>query len=248
MISDYYLLVDYFVFEITFTYLQLLFSPLFIMADGPEWCLIESDPGVFTELIRNFGVSGAQVEELYTLDDEAFAELKPVHGLIFLFKWRPGDEPSGKLDVENKNNIFFAQQVISNACATQAIVNLLLNVKSDDIKLGPILEEFKSFTSDFDPAVSLFQGCSGTHDYENYFRTAAFVLATPNLFVLLIIALLVNNCLSWMFVDLEKKTTSILLLICRSMDISMNLMGFNLPQSIWAPSRKEKNGFRPFVP
>jgi len=121
------------------------------MSDGPEWCLIESDPGVFTELIRNFGVTGAQVEELYTLDDEAFIELKPVHGLIFLFKWRPGDEPSGKLDVENKNNIFFAQQVISNACATQAIVNLLLNVKSDDIKLGPVLEEFKNFTSDFDP-------------------------------------------------------------------------------------------------
>jgi ubiquitin carboxyl-terminal hydrolase L5 len=122
------------------------------MSDSSEWCLIESDPAVFTELIKNFGVSGCQVEEIYTLDDEIFSSMKPIHGLIFLFKWRPGDEPSGKLDLENENDIFFAQQVISNACATQAIINCLLNVNSEDIKLGEELEGFKNFTAGFDPA------------------------------------------------------------------------------------------------
>uniref|UniRef100_A0A914W8Q5 Ubiquitin carboxyl-terminal hydrolase n=1 Tax=Plectus sambesii TaxID=2011161 RepID=A0A914W8Q5_9BILA len=123
------------------------------MSDAGNWCLIESDPGVFTELIRGFGVSGIQVEELYSLDPEVFANLKPVHGLIFLFKWRPGDEPSGSVVNDARlDSIFFAQQVIQNACATQAIVNLLLNSEHSDVKLGTILNDFHSFTSGFDPA------------------------------------------------------------------------------------------------
>ncbi len=106
--------------------------------------------------------------------------VRPVHGLIFLFKWRPGDEPAGELVTDERlHKIFFAKQVwrqcaiasrcinmieshclqlqvIQNACATQAIVNLLLNVPDGgDMKLGEILSEFKRFTSGFDEAVSL---------------------------------------------------------------------------------------------
>ncbi|CAD5234707.1 UNVERIFIED_CONTAM: Ubiquitin carboxyl-terminal hydrolase isozyme L5, partial [Eudyptes robustus] len=121
------------------------------MASNGDWCLIESDPGVFTELIRNFGVSGVQVEELYTLELDHLRELAPIHGLIFLFKYHVGEEPTGQV-VPNASGVYFAQQVISNACATQAILNLLLNVKSDEVNLGNILEQFYAFSKDMDPA------------------------------------------------------------------------------------------------
>jgi ubiquitin carboxyl-terminal hydrolase L5 len=114
-----------------------------------DWCLIESDPGVFTELIRGFGVSGIQVEELYSIDEESFSALKPVHGLIFLFKWVGNSEIDGSF--VNDDKIVFIKQVVTNACATQAILSLLMNLKHDDIDLGAHLTDFKSFIAEMDP-------------------------------------------------------------------------------------------------
>lgn len=122
--------------------------------DTGDWCLIESDPGVFTELIRGFGCTGVQVEELWTLDDETLEAMKPVHGLVFLFKWRAGEEPDGSIVKDDRlDEIFFARQVINNACATQAILSILLNMNHPDAQLGETLSSFKDFSKQFDPAL-----------------------------------------------------------------------------------------------
>ncbi|XP_063796381.1 ubiquitin carboxyl-terminal hydrolase isozyme L5 isoform X2 [Pseudophryne corroboree] len=77
-----------------------------------------------------------------------------MQGLIFLFKWQPGEEPSGSIVQDSRlDTIFFAKQVISNACATQAIVSILLNTTHPDIELGETLSEFKEFTQSFDAAM-----------------------------------------------------------------------------------------------
>jgi ubiquitin carboxyl-terminal hydrolase L5 len=114
-----------------------------------EWCTIESDPGVFSELIRKIGVKNVGVEEVYSLEDEELLQsISPIHGLIFLFKWTQSQTKRECLK-NYDNDLFFANQVINNACATQAIISILLNVPQLDI--GQELNEFKTFTMEMDP-------------------------------------------------------------------------------------------------
>lgn len=112
------------------------------------------------------------MEELYSLDKELLQALKcvfhfflfstqalaglatlfctcrPVYGLVFLFKWKK-EEDLRIPESDYHGKVFFANQVINNACATQAILSILLNCPH--LKLGQELTEFKAFTAEFTP-------------------------------------------------------------------------------------------------
>jgi len=135
-----------------------------------DWCLIESDPGVFSELIRGFGVTGVQVEEIFSLEDESFVDMRPVFGLIFLFKYTEKSATTAGKVVANPD-IFFAKQVINNACATQAILAVLMNLQNPDVNLGENLTQLKAFTKDFEPQMKglAFSNSDVIRDVHNSF-------------------------------------------------------------------------------
>jgi ubiquitin carboxyl-terminal hydrolase L5 len=113
------------------------------------WCTIESDPGVFTELIEGLGVKDVEVQEIFSLDDtEYLLSLGKIYGFIFLFKWTK-ETNQKKLPNYECSNLFFAQQVIQDACATQALLSILLNNPS--IELGENMNNFREFCIHLDP-------------------------------------------------------------------------------------------------
>ncbi|XP_067271742.1 ubiquitin carboxyl-terminal hydrolase BAP1 isoform X2 [Pseudorasbora parva] len=120
------------------------------------WLELESDPGLFTLLVEDFGVTGVQVEEIYDLQSKCQS---PVYGFIFLFKWIEERRSRRKvstlvdetsvIDDEIVNDMFFAHQLIPNSCATHALLSVLLNCSG--VELGNTLSRMKAFTKGFSP-------------------------------------------------------------------------------------------------
>lgn len=138
-----------------------------------EWCTIESDPGVFTELCETIGVKGVEFEEIYTLDDAMLKSQNPF-ALIFLFKY-VGAQTERPTVSPDDNMLFFAKQVTPNACATQAILNALMNVEG--VELGKTLADLKEFTAAFDPQMKglSLSSCEPIREAHNSFhRRLAF--------------------------------------------------------------------------
>lgn len=70
--------------------------------------------------------------------------------MIFLFKYVRNNSYNPNVLSNYDENLYFPKQVITNACATQALLGILLN-NDDKIDIGNDLREFKMFTNQMDP-------------------------------------------------------------------------------------------------
>ncbi|KAI1804669.1 cysteine proteinase [Daldinia bambusicola] len=115
------------------------------------WVELESEPGFFNAILQELGAKYFKAQEVYSLDPDILEFLpKPVHGLIFLFQYEGEDEPSNE---ENRQEcpgyLWFTNQTTANACATVALMNIIMN--AENAALGEELEKFKASTKELPP-------------------------------------------------------------------------------------------------
>ncbi|KAI9717421.1 MAG: hypothetical protein M1812_004773 [Candelaria pacifica] len=131
--------------------------------DRKKWkgfCEIESEPAFFNVMLHEFGVRGIKVQEVFGLNAESLALLpRPVHGLIFLFRWR--EEDPHEQGIECPEGLWFANQTIENACASVALLNIVNNVPG--AQLGVPLEQFRLSTQKLTPVAR--GDCIGDSDF-----------------------------------------------------------------------------------
>lgn len=110
-------------------------------------------------MAQKLGIQDIQFDDLYSIDEDSLRQFGTIHGVIFLFKYgkidrqyaKDGNKPiTGEYDHDYQDHqIFFGNQTIQNACATQALLNILMN-KLEAPVLGEELSNFKSFVLGFD--------------------------------------------------------------------------------------------------
>ncbi|KAF9466703.1 hypothetical protein BDZ94DRAFT_1212162 [Collybia nuda] len=117
---------------------------------GGPFAVIESDPGVFTSLTRKLGVRNIELVELYDIEPWAVDHLNP-HGLIFCFLWRKDNHRPTEFEDPAAERVWFANQLSDDACASHAILNVVLNCPEIDI--GVNLQMFKEDTQNMTPVM-----------------------------------------------------------------------------------------------
>ncbi|KAJ6621875.1 hypothetical protein B0H10DRAFT_2214921 [Mycena sp. CBHHK59/15] len=117
---------------------------------GGPFAVIESDPGVFTSLTRRLGIRGLELLELYDIEPWAVDHLNP-RGLVFCFMWRKDAHRPGDFDDPAAERVWFANQLSDDACASLAILNVVLNCP--DIEVGEELAMFRKETESMSPVM-----------------------------------------------------------------------------------------------
>ncbi|KAF2166239.1 hypothetical protein M409DRAFT_66722 [Zasmidium cellare ATCC 36951] len=113
------------------------------------WVEMESEPAFFNVMLKDMGVRGVRIQEVYSMDPDILATLpQPVHAFIFLFRYRTEDEENSSTG-SNQDHIWFANQIPDFACASVAMLNIVNNFPG--LQMGKELRDFKDFTKDMSP-------------------------------------------------------------------------------------------------
>ncbi|KAL1837577.1 hypothetical protein VTJ49DRAFT_3637 [Mycothermus thermophilus] len=116
-------------------------------AEWPSWIEVESDPAFFTAILHRLGIKGALIEEVLSVDEDSLAALpNPVYGLVFLYEYLAEENTE---TTEDDQDVWFANQTTQNACATIALLNIVMNAKG--LKLGDRLLKFKEESQNLPP-------------------------------------------------------------------------------------------------
>ncbi|KAL2185954.1 cysteine proteinase [Thermothelomyces heterothallicus CBS 203.75] len=116
-------------------------------SEWPSWVELESDPAFFTAIMGLLGVKGARIEEVLSVDEDTLATLPPpVHGLVFLYEYVADQSPEVTYPSQD---VWFANQTTHNACATIALLNIIMN--AEGLSLGEKLRNFKQESKDLSP-------------------------------------------------------------------------------------------------
>ncbi|KAI1411544.1 cysteine proteinase [Hypoxylon sp. FL1857] len=114
------------------------------------WVELESEPGFFNAILQELGAKDFKVQEVYSLDSDILGFLpRPIHGLVFLFEYEGDAEPSDENRQDCPGCLWFANQTTANACATVALMNIIMNARG--AALGPQLQDFKDSTMELPP-------------------------------------------------------------------------------------------------
>ncbi|KAF4971981.1 hypothetical protein FZEAL_9699 [Fusarium zealandicum] len=122
--------------------------------DWEGWVELESEPAFFNIILRDLGVQNVKAQEIFTIDEDSLALLpQPVYGLIFLFQYLPGHDEEN--EDQGSSDVWFANQTTDNACATVAMLNIVMNAEGVD--LGDKLQGFKESTQHLNTALRGYQ-------------------------------------------------------------------------------------------
>ncbi|SOV23248.1 deubiquinating/deneddylating enzyme [Plasmodium sp. DRC-Itaito] len=197
-----------------------------------EWCLIESNPCIFYDMLKRMGASKISVEDVYSLSyfDDYINNKENIHmnhilgvdkymgeknkaldkenkennvvdnvvdlykndiciedkynkllkhhsyiyGIIFLFNIGKNYKRNKYIEHNVPDNLFFAKQVIPNACATQAILSIVLN---KDIELNDEIKNIKTFSLNFDSSMKglTLSNCTFLRNIHNSYKPPIYL-------------------------------------------------------------------------